>query len=333
VALAQDARRAEDSLKISKIMAIVIFKIFTKYIAKLERKIRLYPLYLLPILLLFLYQPAHADVWGYVDDKGVAHFAAERVDARYELFFKGGESFDTQQGVASKNSANSANVVINGHSTSETAASVAAKDRANSKIQAYFDVSPSFKSVQHHMREAAKTYRIDFELLQALIVAESGFDALAVSPKGAIGLMQLMPDTAKRFGVSADKNNSVEQKLRDPKININAGSKYLRTLINMFPGQMELAIASYNAGEGAVQKFGNKIPPYKETQNYVKTVIQTYLALKPPVVITSLRNAAVVESAPTRIRMQMGGATIGGAAGRGNMIAPMAAADTATVQN
>ena len=309
-----------------------------KSIAIFMDKICHQPAYLLPILLLFSQQNALADLWGFIDEKGVAHFAAERVDARYELFFKGGESFDTQQGLASKSDSKNAknsieNGRVTGQSAPESAASLAAKDKANSKIQAYFDVSPSFKSVRHHMRDAAKTHRIDFELLQALIVAESGFDSLAVSPKGAIGLMQLMPDTAKRFGVNADKKTSVEQKLRDPKININAGAKYLRTLINMFPGQMELAIASYNAGEGAVQKYGNKIPPYKETQNYVKTVIQTYLALKPPVVITSLRNAAAAENTPTRVRMQMGGAPVGGAAGRGNMVSPIASADASTVQN
>jgi soluble lytic murein transglycosylase-like protein len=302
-------------------MVAVIFNKIAKFIGE----ICLQPAYLLPILLLFSQQSARADVYGFIDEKGVAHFAAERVDARYELFFKGGESFDTQQGVSVKNTVNS---IATGQSAPESAAGLAAKDKANSKIQAYFDVSPSFKAVRHHMREAAKTHRIDFELLQALIVAESGFDPLAVSPKGAIGLMQLMPDTAKRFGVNADKKTSVEQKLRDPKTNINAGAKYLRTLINMFPGQMELAIASYNAGEGAVQKYGNKIPPYKETQNYVKTVVQTYLALKPPVVIASLRNTAATESIPTRIRMQMGGAV-----GRGNMVAPMATADSATLQN
>ncbi len=308
-------------------MAAVIFNKIAKFIGQ----ICLQPAYLFLILLLFSQQSAHADVYGFIDDKGVAHFAAERVDARYELFFKGGESFDTQQGVVSKNA--SKNAAVTANSTPESVASIVAKDKANSKIQAYFDVSPSFKAVRHHMRDAAKAHRIDFELLQALIVAESGFDPLAVSPKGAIGLMQLMPDTAKRFGVNADKKNSVEQKLRDPKTNINAGAKYLRTLINMFPGQMELAIASYNAGEGAVQKYGNKIPPYKETQNYVKTVVQTYLALKPPVVIASLRNAAATENTPTRIRMQMGGATLGGAVGRGNMVAPMATADAATLQN
>ena len=293
-------------------------------IAIFMSKICLKPVYLLPMLLLFSLQNARADVWGFIDDKGVAHFAAERVDARYELFFKGGESFDTQQGVVSKNGVTATNAA----QTTQSAVNSAAQDKANSKIQAYFDVSPSFKSVRHHMRDAAKTYNIDFELLQAMIVAESGFDHLAVSPKGAIGLMQLMPETAKRFGVNADKSKSVELKLRDPKTNINAGAKYLRTLINMFPGKLELAIASYNAGEGAVQKYGNKIPPYKETQNYVSTVIQTYLALKPPVVITSLRNAAAAENTPTRVRMQMGGAV-----GRGNMVSPIASADAATVQN
>jgi soluble lytic murein transglycosylase-like protein len=309
-----------------KTMQTVIFH----KIAQFLDGIWLNPSFLLPMLLLFSQQTAYADVYGFIDDNGVAHFAAERVDARYELFFKGGESFDTQQGVASKNAISG---IAAGQSTSESSASLAAKDKANSKIQAYFDVSPSFKAVRHHMRDAAKTHRIDFELLQALIVAESGFDPLAVSPKGAIGLMQLMPDTAKRFGVNADKKSSVEQKLRDPKTNINAGAKYLRMLINMFPGQMELAIASYNAGEGAVQKYGNKIPPYKETQNYVKTVTQTYLALKPPVVIASLRNAAAAENGPTRVRMQMGGATLGGAIGRGNMVTPLASADAATLQN
>jgi Transglycosylase SLT domain len=294
------------------------------------------PAYSLLILLLFSQQYAHADVWGYVDDKGVAHFAAERVDARYELFFKGGESFDTQQGVVSKNTSNG---VLADNPTTESAASLAAKVKANSKIQAYFDVSPSYKSVRHHMRDASKTHRVDFELLQALIVAESGFDAMAVSPKGAIGLMQLMPETAKRFGVNADKNKSVEEKLRDPKTNINAGAKYLRVLINMFPGKLELAIASYNAGEGAVQKYGNKIPPYKETQNYVKTVIQTYLALKPPLTLLQAKvaeNFVVAPSAntsPTRVRMQMGGAVVGGAAGRSNMPAPLATADSSDLQN
>ncbi|MEO6291341.1 MAG: lytic transglycosylase domain-containing protein, partial [Burkholderiaceae bacterium] len=164
-----------------------------------------------------------------------------------------------------------------------------------------------------------------FELLQALIVAESGFDAHAVSPKGAVGLMQLMPATAQRFGVRADKVKSVEQKLTDPKTNISAGTKYLRALMQLFPGKLELAVAAYNAGEGAVQRAGNQIPNYKETQNYVKTVMQTYRALKPPASIAELRNGA----SPSRVRMEMNGISDavgmpkGGAVGRGNMVGPL----------
>ena len=123
-----------------------------KNIANLFGKICLQPAYLLPILLLFSQQNAHADVYGFIDEKGVAHFAAERVDARYELFFKGGESFDTQQGIASKdasksdskNPANASNAVT----ANSSAASSAAKDKANSKIQAYFDVSTNFKATE-----------------------------------------------------------------------------------------------------------------------------------------------------------------------------------------
>jgi soluble lytic murein transglycosylase-like protein len=265
--------------------------------------------YLLLGVLLILKQPAYADVWGYIDEKGVAHFAAERTDARYELFFKGGESFDTDQAMAGKTGS----------------AAVSQKQAAaNSKIQAYFDVSPNFKLVKHHMREASKANSVDFELLQALIVAESGFDAQAVSPKGAVGLMQLMPATAQRYGVRADKVKTVEQKLTDPKTNIGAGTRYLRALMQLFPGKLELAVAAYNAGEGAVQRAGNQIPNYKETQNYVKTVMQTYRALKPPSGIAELRNGT-----PSRIRMEMGGvaynpaAGVGGAVGRGNMVSPL----------
>ncbi|MDO8769060.1 MAG: lytic transglycosylase domain-containing protein [Burkholderiaceae bacterium] len=271
-----------------------------KFGPKIGANIHALPAWILVSLLLFLQQPAFADVWGFIDDKGVAHFAAERTDARYELFFRGGESFDTQQSLAGR---------ANGPVSKVQAA-------ANSKIHAYFDVSPSYKQVKHHMREASKVNSVDFELLQALIVAESGFDAQAVSPKGAVGLMQLMPATAQRFGVRADKAKSVEQKLTDPKTNIGAGTRYLRALMQMFPGKLELAIAAYNAGEGAVQRAGNQIPNYKETQNYVKTVMQTYRALKPPASLAELRNGA-----PSRVRMEMDGA-IGGATERGNMIAP-----------
>jgi hypothetical protein len=258
---------------------------------------------LLAFVLLISQQSAIADVWGYIDERGVAHFANEKLDERYEVFYKGGESFDTTK--VPKALADTTHATPRPVSVPTVPA----------KLLAFFDVSPSYKVVKHHLREASNTYKIDYELLQALIATESGFDTAAVSPKGAVGLMQIMPDTARRYGVDTDKKMAVEQKLTDPKINVKIGTRYLRDLINMFPGKLDLALASYNAGEGAVQKAGNQIPNFKETQNYVKTVMQLYTGLKPPAAVISEQQ----QKFPTRIRMEM----LGGAARRGNMLAPL----------
>lgn len=250
--------------------------------------------------------PAHADIWGYVDKDGIAHFSAARLDDRYELFFRGTESFS-----AGNNTGRSGKAVGSGASH---ATGVAA---APPKLLAYFDVSPNYKAVKHLLREASATHGIDYELLQALIATESGFNTQAVSPKGAVGLMQLIPPTADRYGVRADKNATIQKKLTDPKTNIRAGSSYLSDLIAMFPGQLELAIAAYNAGEGAVQRAGNKIPNYPETKNYVKTVMQLYNHLKPP---------SMMASTGGRVRMEM----MGGTSGRSNMVPTTTVASTAT---
>jgi soluble lytic murein transglycosylase-like protein len=230
---------------------------------------------------------ARAEIWGYVDDKGVAHFAAEKLDERYELFFRGNESFDTGRGVRAAADSN------------PTARAVAVPT-APPKLIAFFEISPSYKQVKHHLREAASQHGIDYELLQALIATESGFDAAAVSPKGAVGLMQIMPATAERYGVTGDKRIPVEKKLADPKTNIRTGARYLSDLMRMFPGQLELVLAAYNAGEGAVQRAGNKIPNYRETQNYVKTVMQLYGMLKPPSMVPAGRPIR-------RVRMELPG--------------------------
>ena len=242
---------------------------------------------------------AMADVWGYVDTKGVAHFSTEKLDERYELFFKNGESFSTE-----KNDLQSLKSA--GKNSPGNYALPAGSAQAPTRLLAYFDVSPNYKAVKHLLKDASHTYGIDYELLQALIATESGFDTFAVSPKGAVGLMQLMPPTAERYGVKADKKTPIEKKLTDPKTNIKAGASYLRDLIKMFPGQLELAVAAYNAGEGAVQRAGNKIPNYPETKNYVKTVMQLYGHLKPP--------EAVLEARKTsgRVRMEMMGGNSGG---------------------
>jgi len=237
---------------------------------------------------------AWADVWGFIDAKGVAYFSSERVDERYELFYKGEESFDTREGIGAVNPPPKPQM-----------AGVAPQ-----KLMTFFDISPTYKLVKPHLREAASTHSIDLELLQAMIVAESGFNTTAVSPKGAIGLMQIMPATAERYGLASDAKTALETKLTDPKTNIRIGARYLRDLINMFPGKLDLAVASYNAGEGAIQKAGNQIPNYKETQAYVKTVLQLYSALKPAPAPTEQRRQQ-----PTRVRMELPG----GAIGRGNL--------------
>ncbi len=258
--------------------------------------------------------PAFADVWGYVDAKGVAHFSTEKLDERYELFFKSGVSFSTEK--SEKPSSNSGKA--DGFSNSAASGSA----HAPTKLLAYFDISPNYKAVKHLLKDASQMHGVDYELLQAVIATESGFDTFAVSPKGAVGLMQLMPPTAERYGVKADKATPIEKKLTDPKTNIRAGTRYLRDLIKMFPGQLELAVAAYNAGEGAVQRAGNKVPNYPETKNYVKTVMQLYGHLKPPPVVMEARRTS------GRVRMEMmggSGVVVGmavgttGLSGRGNM--------------
>ncbi|NMM07319.1 lytic transglycosylase domain-containing protein [Polaromonas sp.] len=253
------------------------------------------------IALAFLYiTPARADVWGYVDAKGIAHFSAAQLDERYELFSRGGDGF------TAGSAGNSGKASSSGPALATGAAA------APARLLAYFEVSPNFKAVKHLLREASARHGMDYELLQAVIATESGFDPRAVSPKGAVGLMQLIPPTAERYGVRADKNSAIQKKLTDPATNIRAGANYLSDLIRMFPGQLELAVAAYNAGEGAVQRAGNKIPNYPETRNYVKTVMQLYSHLKPP----GMRAAASAMAAPSgRVRMEMMGG-MGGVTGR-----------------
>jgi hypothetical protein len=113
-----------------------------------------------------------------------------------------------------------------------------------------------------HVNEAAALHQVSPDLVKAVITVESEFDQWAVSSKGARGLMQLMPDTARRLGV-ADSF--------DARQNIFAGTQYLRMMLDLFAGDVELALAAYNAGPGAVQRYGG-VPPYKETRGYVQKV-------------------------------------------------------------
>lgn len=115
--------------------------------------------------------------------------------------------------------------------------------------------------------EAARGQGLESALVHAVISVESRYDPRAVSPKGAAGLMQLMPGTARRYG-AAD--------VFDPAQNLGAGTRYLRDLWTLFGGDLELVLAAFNAGENAVLKYGGRIPPYRETQRYVPRVLDYY---------------------------------------------------------
>ncbi|HEX8738328.1 MAG TPA: lytic transglycosylase domain-containing protein [Pyrinomonadaceae bacterium] len=125
--------------------------------------------------------------------------------------------------------------------------------------------------IDGYILESSTRHNIDPLLIFAQMSQESSFKKTATSHKGASGLMQLMPATAVRWGV---KN------IYNPQQNIEAGVKYMRWLLDKFGGDVKLALAAYNAGEGSVKKYGNKIPPYTETQNYVKRISAHYEKIK-----------------------------------------------------
>lgn len=119
--------------------------------------------------------------------------------------------------------------------------------------------------------QVANENGVDPHLAHAVVQVESGYNAGAISSAGAVGLMQLMPETAHRFGVSSRTN---------PEENVLGGIRYLKLLLELFNNNLKLAVAAYNAGEGAVMKYHYNIPPYQETQDYVRKVLALYHAKK-----------------------------------------------------
>jgi soluble lytic murein transglycosylase-like protein len=179
---------------------------------------------------------AAADIYAYTDKDGVTHFTNRRpADSRFKLYLKGSE----------RSGRRGAGVTP-----------VAPSDRSSDRFGRY----------DRWIREAATLYQLPEALVRAVIKVESDYDPRAVSAAGAKGLMQLMPET----GLQMQMRDAF-----DPRMNIFAGTRYLRILANTFNGDLELTIAGYNAGEGAVIRYGG-IPPYEETQNYVLQVLRYY---------------------------------------------------------
>jgi len=129
------------------------------------------------------------------------------------------------------------------------------------------DKDANRKRFASKIAEIASRYQVPEALIHAVIAIESAYDPNAVSRAGAVGLMQLMPATAKRYGVA---------NRRDPSANLTGGIRYLKDLLLRFDSNLELALAGYNAGENAVEKFGNRIPPFAETRSYVRKVLELY---------------------------------------------------------
>jgi soluble lytic murein transglycosylase-like protein len=138
---------------------------------------------------------------------------------------------------------------------------------------------PGYKDAKPHLEAAALSAAIDPALVIAVAAAESAFNTEAVSRKGALGLMQVMPATAERYGVAAHSTAEGRKAVMEPQVNAQIGSRYLADLLRLFDGDKELALAAYNAGEGAVMKYGKRIPPYPETQQYVERVMRLYRTL------------------------------------------------------
>jgi soluble lytic murein transglycosylase-like protein len=203
--------------------------------------------------------PAAAEVWAYIDDAGRAHFAPRQEDARYQLFFRGASSLDPAP---------------------DEGQARAALER--SPLYRRFVTHSNARRYAPLIEQNAREYGLDAALLKAMVAVESGYDPAAVSDKGAVGLLQVLPETGARYGIAADARRSVAQKLLEPGVNLRVGARYLRDLLAMFAGDRTLALAAYNAGEQAVRQYGNAVPPYRETRDYVDLVGQFEALYQPP---------------------------------------------------
>jgi soluble lytic murein transglycosylase-like protein len=207
--------------------------------------------------------PVQADIYAFVDNNGVRHLSNVPNDPRYKLVMRtpAYRKDSAQASSFAPTNLYGAGGVWNARRTYSRTTASAKPLRVNEQNRQRFAAD---------VDRIAAQYRLDPALMHAVISAESSYNPWAVSPKGAMGLMQLMPGTAERFGVGNPY---------DPIANMHGGARYLRWLLDQF-NDTRLAVAAYNAGEGAVQKYGNQVPPYPETQTYVVRVLNFHQQYK-----------------------------------------------------
>jgi soluble lytic murein transglycosylase-like protein len=205
---------------------------------------------------------ARAELWADVDEQGRSHVANHQVDSRYRLFFKGQTTLDAPNGPGAERA--EAIEALAGTRLYERAMDPAVTERFESLIRTH-----------------ARANGLDPALVKAVVAVESAFDPRAVSDKGAVGLMQVLPQTGERYGLAGDAHRSSAQKLLDPATNVKIGTRYLRDLLARFANNRSLALAAYNAGEGAVATRDNVVPPFAETRDYVRLVERLYAIDRP----------------------------------------------------
>lgn len=208
----------------------------------------MFPKTLLVLFSLIFIMPVYADIYKYTAPDGKIYYTDNPTHSKFKLIIRSKPRKKPEPAP-----------ILSSNLNSKT------KSKSNSGSITY---SPKNKDKYTPIiKAAAEKHQLDPNLLHAVIQAESAYDAKAVSSAGAVGLMQLMPATAKRYGV-INRN--------DPEQNVNGGAQYLKFLLKLFDSNLKLAVAAYNAGENAVKKYKNSIPPYPETQHYVKKVLALY---------------------------------------------------------
>ena len=193
--------------------------------------------------------PAGAAPWAWVDGAGVAHLADRPLDSRYQPLL------------------GAANIEA-----------VPGKRDAAGSLLTWLEIAPEVRVLRPWLREAALLHGVDAALLTAVIAVESGFDASAISPRGALGLMQIMPVSGDRYATAAERSRPAQERLRDPRTNIHTGARMLADLLRRF-GRIDAALAAWNAGEGRVRRAGGQLPRIAETEAHVQMVLELYWAL------------------------------------------------------